>query len=207
VSPTGQGASPVSSRDRLVEAAIALIREHHRGRSDARDVFAFLNPRSVAERAGVSRGLIYHHWGEADSDGSEAFDRFLSTVTDELWNRVTGPEDLGDLADLLPDELSDVVGALANYELGRFVEEDDGTGRAILALSLYGIGSRADTPESVAKMSKLYESLLPKLGLELLPPLCHDDLAFALMALLDGFVLHLTAMEPLIARRHRWRPR
>lgn len=188
-----------------MQAAIELIREHHRAPAAARDVFAFLNPRSVAERAGVSRGLIYHHWGEPDADGSDAFDRFLAEVTDELWNRVTVPEDLGDLADLLPDELGEVVSTLANYELSRFVvDDDDGTGRSILALSLYAIGSSADTPVSVARMAKLYERVLPRLGRELRPPLTHEDLAFSLMALLDGFVLHLPAMRHVITRRHRW---
>ena len=206
MTPAKPEPAQVSSRDRLVEAAIDLIREHHRAPAAVRDVFAFLNPRSVAERAGVSRGLIYHHWGDVDSDGSEAFDRFLSTVTDELWNRVTAPDDLADMADLLPDELTAVVATLADFELARFVDDEaEGTGRAILALSLYGIGSHADTPVSVGQMAKLYERILVKLRRELVPPLTHEDLAFTLMALLDGFVLHLPAMETVITRRHRWR--
>ena len=200
---SGAGSRPATSRDRLVQAAIELIREHHRTPAAARDVFAFLHPRSVAERAGVSRGLIYHHWGEPDADGSDAFDRFLAEVTDELWSLVTVPEDLAELADLLPDEIGEVVATLANHEIGRFLD-DDGTGRSILALSLYAIGSRADTPVAVERMAKLYGRLLPRLGRELRPPLIHEDLAFSLMALLDGFVLHLPAMDHVITRRHRW---
>lgn len=193
---------PASSRDRLVEAAIELIREHHRAPT-AREVFAFLNPRSVAERAGVSRGLIYHHWGDAEADGSEAFDRFLAEVTDEMWTRVTVPEDLADMADLLPDELGSVVVALANYELDRFLSDDGGV-RSILGLSLYAIGSRADLPVSVARMAKLYERVLPRLGREIRPPLTYEDFAFSAMALLDGFLLHFPAMGDVVTRRHRW---
>ena len=203
VTPSAIETRSPTSRERLVSAAIDLIREHHREPVAARDVFAYLHPRSVAERAGVSRGLIYPHWGDPSEDGVDAFDRFLSEVTDELWTLVTVPDDLADLADLLPDELGEVVSTLANYELERFLG-DDGTGRSILALSLYAIGSSADTPVSVAHMAKLYERILPKLGRELRPPLSYDDVAFSLMALLDGFVLHLPAMSHVITRRHQW---
>ena len=193
-----------SSRQRLIAAAIELIAEHHRGSAPARDVFAFLNPRTVAEHAGLSRGLIYHHWGRPDVEGSDAFDRFLESVTDEIWNRVTAPGELAQLADLLPDELADVVVALADFELTRFLYEDDGTGRATLALALYGIGSRNDLPTSVGRMAELYDRILVKLGREMVPPLTTYDLSFALMALLDGFMLHRESMGDLIRARYRW---
>jgi len=201
------------SRDRLVRAAVELILEHHAETPDPRDVFAFLTPGAVAARAGVSRGLIYHHWGaasgEAGSSGeteSEPFSRFLAAVTEQLWLEVAVPEDLADLADLLPDNLSDVVVALSTFEQARLTGPDRALARAILALSLYGVSSPADTGRSVDRLARLYERLFVKLGRETVPPLTTEDVAFTVMCLLDGFTVNEPAMPETVFRRHDWQP-
>ena len=68
-SPT-PSASP-DSRQRLVNAAVELTLEHYDAGTGVRDAFAFLTPGAVAARAaraGLSRALIYHHWGRSEND-------------------------------------------------------------------------------------------------------------------------------------------
>lgn len=193
------------SRDRLVAAAVELILEHHSDSLDPRAVFSFLTPRSVAERAGLSRGLIYHHWGAGEIDGSEAFSQFLGAVADELWHAVSIPEDLADLAAVLPDNLSDVVATLATVELERLSGAQDALWRTISVLLLYGFGS-VESTEGLDRLSALYRRVLEKLDREPVPPLDERDIAFAVMCLLDGFTLNRPVLAGMVDRVHPWTP-
>ncbi len=60
------------SKERLVDAAVEMVVEHYDGALDLRDVFSYMTPGSVATRAGLSRALLYHHWGDGD-EGVDAF--------------------------------------------------------------------------------------------------------------------------------------
>jgi AcrR family transcriptional regulator len=195
-----------ASRDRLVRAGIELILEHHRNASDPREVFAFLTPGAVAERAGVSRGLIYHHWSEAGPDGADPFTRFLVSVTEQMWEDVTVPEDLAELADLLPDNISDVISILSSAELDRMSGADREMGRAILVLSMYGIGSAENTERAVDRLEGLYGKIFAKLGIEPVPPLEVRDVALAIMCVLDGFTVNQPALGDVVSRAYDWQP-
>jgi AcrR family transcriptional regulator len=194
------------SRERLISAAVDLALEHHETGAGLRDVFAHLTPGAVAERAGLSRGLIYHHWGDPDAVGSEAFTRFLSAVSDELWARSAVPDDLATLADLLPDNVSDVLLALTDYEQGRFTGRDRATFRASQALVLHGALPEGEAEVVVLRMAALYEALGAKLGLEPVPPLTFVDVAVALMCTFEGFGLFQSVLYDRTVRRLRWTP-
>ena len=110
---------PQDSRARLVDAAVELVIEHHESHRGLREVFAHLTPGAVAERAGLSRALLYHHWGDTEAEGSGAFERFLADVADRLWELPAVPEELEGLADVLPPKLGDVIAILCDHELDR----------------------------------------------------------------------------------------
>lgn len=194
------------SRERLTRAAVELILEHHGVDTDPREVFAFLTPGAVAERAGVSRGLIYHHWASPEPGGPEPFTRFLHSVTELLWQEVSLPEDLADLADLLPDNLSDVIAALAEFEMVRLTGPDRASAHAILALALFGVSQPENTGRTVERLAELYRRLLPKVGREPVPPLTEGDLAISLMCLIDGFTLNEPALHEQMYRHLDWEP-
>jgi len=196
----------VDSRERLVRSAMELILEHHQPGTDPRKVFAFLTPGAVAERAGVSRGLIYHHWASSDPDEPEPFTNFLHTVTERLWQEVAVPRMLDEVAEAMPDNLSDLVTALAAYELDRLTGPDRAEAHAVLALSLFGVSQPKDTGGTIERLGELYTKLLAKLGREPVPPLGIEDLAISLMCLLDGFTLNEPALHDEIYRPRDWEP-
>lgn len=197
--------SSAATRARLVEAGIDLVLDHFVRPKDPRLVFSFLTPGAVAERAGVSRGLIYHHWG-AEVDGSEAFSRFLDAVSAELWQRSAVPEDLADLADLLPDNLSDVVSVLSEVEYERMAGDVSGLSRAVLALAVHGLSPGEHTQHTVDRLCGFYERVFVKLGLEPVPPLTTAEVAFALMVVMDGFTVSSLPMRHGLERTYDWRP-
>lgn len=195
------------SRERLVRAAVELALEHYETGAGLRDVFAYLTPSSVAERAGLSRGLIYHHWGAEGGDGSQAFSRFLTAVSDSIYAESAVPDDLGDLADLLPDNLSDVILALSLHELDRSAGEHRTLFRASQALTIHGAWPEGEAEVVVARLAELYERLAGRLGREPCPPLTYADIAFTLMSIFEGFGMFLNVYPERVLRDYTWAPK
>jgi len=204
---TDGGRGPESdSRERLIAAARELALEHFESASGLRDAFSYLTPGSVAKRARLSRGLIYHYWGDADADGSQAFDRFLEDVADRLWLESAVPDELSDLADLLPDELDDVVLALTAAELDRYT----GAGRAVLrasqALTLHGASPEGAPQRLLRQIAELYRVLGDKVGLEPIPPLTYEDVAFVVLSMFEGYGLFQNVLLDHALRTVPWDP-
>jgi len=114
------------SEQKLLDAALALVAE----RGTTRMTLA-----AVGERAGLSRGLIYHHWGNQDEDGSQAFSHFLSAVSEAIYASTSLVDDLGEVAESLPANLSDVILALSLFEMERTSGDDRTMFRASQALT------------------------------------------------------------------------
>jgi AcrR family transcriptional regulator len=198
--------APAATQERLLGAAVELVLEHHRSGTGLRDVFAYLNPSSVAEHAGVSRGLIYHYWGDDEVDGSQAFGRFLSAVADRLWAASAVPEDLAAIADLLPPNRSDLVVTLVRFEMERFMGPDRALFRSMQALTLHGAVPAGEAGRVLERLTALYRAVGGRLGLEPVPPLTFADVAFTVMCVLEGFSLFVDDFATRITREHRWEP-
>ena len=194
------------SRERLVRAAVELVLEHFAAGTGLRDVFAYLTPRAIADRAGVSRGLIYHHWGAPDADGSATFGAFLEAVSDEIWTMSAVPEDLTLLSDFLPDNVSDLVRELTSYELERVTGPDGPLWRASEVLVLHGVRPQHEAEHVVERLAGLYEVVLAKIGREPVPPLDHEDLALAVSCVFSGFSTQIYATPDRLWAQYDWSP-
>lgn len=194
------------SRERLVAAAVDLTLEHYETGTGLRDVFAYLTPKAVADRAGLSRGLIYHHWGNPDEDGSQAFTRFLRAVADTVWSTAAVPEDLAEAADLLPDDLAEVILALVAFELERAAGRDDALFRASQALTVHGASPDGAEAEVIERLAVLYAHLGEKVGVEPVPPLDYRDIGFAIMCIFEGFAIFQLVVGERTRRTYAWTP-
>ena len=209
---SGASSDGTDSRARLVRAALELAVEHHESDTGLREVFKYLTPSAVAQRAGLSRGLIYHHWGRdandehADPEGADAFARFLSAVSDEVFSAVAAPKDMGALAGLLPDNLSDIVLALCAFEMDRYRGADRALIKASESLMIHGVWPRRDADMVMDRLVELYTGLGERLGLEPVPPRGGDDIAYALMSVFEGFFVLGEIFPDLTDRQHRWEP-
>ena len=195
------------SRERLLDAALELVLEHFRGDTDLRDVYDYLTPRSVAQRAGLSRGLIYHYWGDPDGDGSAAVERFLREVSARLWLRSASTDRLTEAAEFIPDRLSDVVLALTAYEMHRITGPDRALTQASQAMTLNGNWPEYDAEDVVARLTRLYSALGAKVGREPVPPLTFEDVAVAMSAVLEGFALIHNVHPARTTREFEWTSR
>jgi AcrR family transcriptional regulator len=116
-----------STREKLLTAAREMVLERFAGDTSPADALSYLTPAAVAERAQVSRGSLYHYWGDdrstgdraASTDAATPFRRFLDELAESLWDTSTGLEDLTLVALSLPPNVSDVVLALTAFEVIR----------------------------------------------------------------------------------------
>lgn len=194
------------SRRRLVEAAVEMVFERNAADVDIREVYDYLTPRLIADRAGVSRGMIYHHWGTAGGDEGGAVDRFLEEVVASICSRTAGAGDIVEAADLLPDTISDVVLAFCAFEMDRM----NGDGRAALqatqAMTLTGTWPPGEAAIVRDKGVALYQRLAEKLSREPVPPLGIDDVANAMSAVVEGFAIMSRLLPEEYARDYEWQP-
>lgn len=200
-SPAARG-----SRDRLLAAAVELVIEHYSGATDVREAFKYLTPGAVAARAGLSRALIYHHWDDPE-DGSGSFASFLGEVADRLWGESSSSQDLIDGAALLPDNITDLVLALADYTFERSNDWAAGMVRATQALALHRVVGAVAGEQLVRELGRVYEVLGAKAGMEPVPPLDHEAVGLAVSCIWDGFVLQNNLMPERLGTRHDWTPK
>jgi len=107
------------ARAKLIEAGCELVLEHYEHGIGLREVYAYLNAGAVAKRAGMSRGLLYHYWGDTGSANSSAFEAYLESVSDRLLQRSSVPEDLAEMASYLPSNMTDLIVEITAAELER----------------------------------------------------------------------------------------
>jgi AcrR family transcriptional regulator len=190
----------------MVDAAVELVVEHYDTRLELRDVFSYLTPGSVAARAGLSRALLYHHWGGPGQDGADAFSSFLAEVADRLRERSSAPEDYEALAQHL-DGPSDVLLAMTDHELERAGGLQSAWWRATQSLNLHGIVSAGMGEQVIDRLAAVYEMLGAHFRLEPVPPLEWRDLAVVIASALNGFALTAREVPGFAQRRIDWSPR
>lgn len=206
--PTTDGSgAPVErgprSRERFLDAATELVLEHFGSGTRLRDVFAYLTPGSVADRAGLSRALLYHHWGSTDHEGSDAFESFLVELCERLVQASVPTDALAELAESLPDQVADVVTTVAAFEMDRSEEWATEEWRVTISLALQCIG--AEHHEVLLdRLAAFHRRVAERLGREPVPPLTYHDLALAAMAVIDGFSLHGGAIRQRALRPLDW---
>lgn len=200
----------VSSKQRLVDAAVELVLDHHRGGVELRTAFGYLTPGAVARRAGLSRALIYHHWGE----GEDAVSELLGVVAGRVWRLGTDLDGVAAATEALrsrepgdaPLTLADVVVALAGFEIDRLVGDLRPATRAMQTLMLNGLVGAEEVETFISGVAGLYEALGDELGLEPVPPLGWEDLAFAVSTVAEGFGYGVNLREEALVREFEWSP-
>ena len=199
--------------ERLKNAAIEIIKEHL-GSLDRplKSTLAFVSPTAVANRAGCSRGLIYHLWGEAtDTERGQAFERFLGDVADDLLQQTTDSDFLQAQLTETETPIAVLVRAIANSEIHRILRPEVRTG--FLAETM--LMSSASDPMLVAARLRWNEDGLPKLaefyrtgfamyGMELQDGLTPADFALMLVSVTNGFWLGILQDEQLSDERFDW---
>lgn len=202
--PSADQGRAASARARLVAAAVELVLEHHSEEPDLRQVYSYFTPGAVASRSGLSRALIYHHWGA--TPGGDAFTAFLSDVTREIWSRAADPERLMGELPAEVGNLSAIVLELSATEL----DHERGANRSLLrastSLALAGVIDDSGSADVVDRLSRTYRSMGELLGYEPVPPLSYDDLATSITCVFLGFALIADAVPDRVARRHTWTP-
>lgn len=191
------------SRERFVDAAVELVVEHYDTRLDLRDVFSYLTPGSVAERAGLSRALLYHHWSDAGDDGPDAFSAFLAEVAERLRERSSAPQDHEALVQSV-ESIDSLLLAMCRHELHRPDGVRSAVWRATTALNLLGVISRAGSDEVIDQLAAVYELLGRLAGWEMIPPLRYRDLAAAIASVLNGWELTVRELSGDVERSLSW---
>lgn len=192
------------SRERFVDAAVELVLEHHGTGSDLRQVYSYLTPGAVAARSGLSRALIYHHWG--GTEGVDAFTAFLADVTREVWQRAADPARLTGELPSGTDNLSAIVLAVSDVELDLERGPNRPLLRASTSLALAGAIDPDESEDVVDQLSAAYRELGALLGYEPVAPLTFDDIATAITCVFMGFLLTAEALGDRVARRYPWTP-
>jgi AcrR family transcriptional regulator len=189
--------SRASTRERLLAAGREMVLERFEEDASPADALAHLTPASVAQRAGVSRGSLYHYWGDAalgetgTDDADTPFRRFLEELAGQLWGSATGFEDMLLAALALPDNLSDVILALTAGEVARRTSgRPAASWRATVTMGMHGADLSEDVVASTVSVTRLYEAVLPRLGRRMRAPLRTYDLAQTIGCLADGMILN-----------------
>lgn len=188
-----------AARSQLISAAQEMLLEQfsaERSRPEAiAAVLSFMEPATVAERAGVARSAIHHHWGRPPGDvddGMTAFQRFIVEVFDTEWgDAVDGDTVL--FAAAHGGSLTDLIGVLADVELERWDSPVAwATWRASVALAAYGGTSVEAMDEIQEGVAQFHDLMRERFGLAMRAPLQPRDMAAAVMAFLEGLMLQRT---------------
>lgn len=139
-------------RERLLSAARELIFDQFEHGMPIGVVFAHITPAAIAERAGVSRGLIYHHWpGDPDS-GVVPMDRLVTEVLESVFARAEDVQDLTDAASALPDDIGWAIRSYTDDALRHMTGVGSGNAwRVRTILNLCGAPVTSDVPTTVGE--------------------------------------------------------
>lgn len=157
------------TRNQIVEAAFELF---------ANEGYAKTSISSVAKRAGISKGLIYHYFESKESILEAIFDQLVAMGEEVL----DFPEDFGP-ADKIRQTLEKTF---------EFIENETNTGRLMISLALQPEAFSSLKPKMdqiQEKQMVLYKEIMWDLGYD------RPELeAYQLGAILDGILLGCVAM-------------
>jgi AcrR family transcriptional regulator len=214
-------------RERLLAAASELIFDQFENGMPIGVVFAHLTPVAIAERAGVSRGLIYHHWPGDPSEGIASMDLLITEVLEAAFARAQDVDELTEAAHSLPEDVGWAMRAFTDDALRKMTGVGSGNAwRVRTILNLCGAPVSSDVPTAVSDsgdggerwigeeretvfytgLDIVHEALLERLGLRMRPPLAIRDLTVALIAYTDGIGLGVINAGARVTREHRWSP-
>lgn len=184
-----------AAKAQLIAAAQEMLIERFgedRTRPEAiTTALAFLDPATVAARAGVARSAFNHHWGNpsGDDDGLTAFQRFVGDVfTTELGD----PIDQATMATAAAHggDYLEVVRSVLASEIARYERaEQRAAWRSSVAISIFGGADKAGVAELVDGIVEFDEKLLNRFGYRTVPGVTVRQLAVAVMAHIDGVLL------------------
>ncbi|MEX0767110.1 MAG: TetR/AcrR family transcriptional regulator [Microthrixaceae bacterium] len=198
------------ARARLVEAGCELVLEHFRDGTGLREVFAYLNAGAVSQRAGLSRGLLYHYWGGTDSSSdarnlsSSAFESYLLSVLAELLSKSAVPEELAELSNYLPANMSDIILEITTSELERITGDDAPLWHSIDMLALHGLINAQESETTLERLDQMWKILLEKIDREPRPPLGYRELSIVSNNLVTGFANPVIATQEGLWKRYDW---
>ena len=196
--------SPDLARGKLIDAGCELVLEHYKEGTGLREVYAYLNAGAVSKRAGLSRGLIYHYWGDGESSSGSAFEAFLVSVSDRLLERSSVPEDLSEMAAYLPSNMTDMILEITGYELDRTSGEEAPLWNATEMLALHGLFSKAETERTLEGLDAFWEVGLGQIQREPLPPLGYRELSIASSNLITGFASPVLGTHERLWKEYDW---
>jgi AcrR family transcriptional regulator len=113
--PNLRSDADADGRERLLAATRELVFDQFANGMPLGSVFAHITPAAIAERAGVSRGLIYHHWPGDPEQGLVPMDRLLTEVLESVFDRSDDVVELVHSAAALPSEMGAMVRALTDH--------------------------------------------------------------------------------------------
>ena len=168
--------------------------------ADPRVSLAYLTPGAVAERAGTSRPLLYHHWG----DGTDAFRNFLDDVVAEVWRRSSVPDELAEVADAVGSDPAEQVRVLGNLEAGRLSGPRGPLVRAGQALLLDGLVDAAAVRSVTDGLAEMYRALAAAGGFVPAGGLTYAEIATAIELVCEGYWLQGNVLADRLERRFSW---
>ena len=192
------------ARCKLIEAGCELVLEHYAQGTGLREVYAYLNAGAVSKRAGLSRGLLYHYWGDTGSANSSAFEAYLESVSDELLERSSIPDDLAEMAKYLPSSMTDLIVEITAAELERTTGEDAALWSATEMLALHGLSTDSATEELLNQLDDFWTVGLAQVNREPLPPLGYRELSIAASNLITGFASPVLGTHERLWKEYDW---
>jgi hypothetical protein len=212
-------AATAAARAKLLAAGRDLLVEHYSGTPDRRRGLRGVLPAAlVAERADfASHAVLYRAWQDADGGTDGALDRFVEDVLASMSTWVHAPVALTEALTALHEQhvgFATVVKLMADLELRRLLDPDaDGRNwTGWLSVAPYAFDEplrstwRAHHERgALLPLSVFYRDALALWDRRMVAPLTEHDLAEALNAAIDGFVLHEHLAEG-INQPIDWRP-
>lgn len=204
--PSNQGRGrDVTGRARLLDAATDLVMERLSDGMPVEAIFSHLTPAAVAERAGVSRGLIYHYWAADRDDAAAPFAELLAEVVERVFDRTADWERLGEFARDMPSDRGALIRAFTDFELQQMAGPDlRPVWRARLLLKICGVAPSAGPVDLHEHLDVVHEQLMQLHGLRMKGQLEVRDLTHALVAFNDGMGIEALSAGERLTRRHRW---
>lgn len=141
-------------RERLLAAASELIFDQFENGMPIGVVFAHITPVAIAERAGVSRGLIYHHWPGDPEQGIAPMDRLITEVLETVFARAEYVEEFEAGAAAISGDIGSTIRWNTDDALREMTGVDTGNAwRVRTILNLCGAPVSSDEPIAVGDSS------------------------------------------------------